>query len=527
MHNKLKLHLLYNWSIFLASLALLYFYFVLSGGNVRVYSLGWLDLGLFLSIKIDFLSVLLLFMASFLTVSIGQYSVRYLSGEKRQYYFFKYLSIITSAVAVFLLSNNVLVIFFTWLLISYSLHKLLTYSSGRIEAKKAALKKLMVSRIGDIFLVSGLVGMYRKFGTFEIDQITAVISEIVKQSDYDPLVSFIALMFAFGAILKSVQFPFHFWLPETMETPTPVSALMHAGIVNAGGILVIKLSSLMSYSEITSALLVLSGAISAVFGSLVMITQNDIKKKLAYSTISQMGMMMFACGLQLYAVALFHIFAHSLYKAQAFLSTGELIEESKKIQCKYLTLPAHFILLISIIGGVIILLADSVYESVHLPNLLYFSILSMGMVNGLFVTGFKPNHMLALLKGLAIILIAIFIYFLIEILLHAQLNKSLFLSSASASKSGLHLYAGFFAYILFSIAWYLSNELLSPRSRFAKSLYLFFWNGGYLPLISSKYLEKILSSNYSKYFFLLRGSIKLKDSLIRSKNSNREIKVMP
>jgi NAD(P)H-quinone oxidoreductase subunit 5 len=139
----------------------------------------------------------------------------------------------------------------------------------------------------------------------------------------------ICLLLVGGAISKSAQFPFHSWLPDTMETPTPVSALMHAGIINAGGFLVVRLSPLISLSPIALDTLVVVGAITATFASLVMMTQASIKRMLAFSTIAQMGFMMLQCGLGAFSIAVLHIMAHSLYKAHAFLSSGSVVELSK------------------------------------------------------------------------------------------------------------------------------------------------------------------------------------------------------
>jgi NAD(P)H-quinone oxidoreductase subunit 5 len=132
-----------------------------------------------------------------------------------------------------------------------------------------------------------------------------------------------------GAMLKSAQFPFHSWLPDTMETPTPVSALMHAGIINAGGFLVIRMAPLLSLSHPAMGFLALFGTITALFGSLVMLTHSSIKRVLAFSTIAQMGFMMLECGLGAFSLALLHLVSHALYKAYAFLSSGNLNSTGK------------------------------------------------------------------------------------------------------------------------------------------------------------------------------------------------------
>ena len=146
------------------------------------------------------------------------------------------------------------------------------------------------------------------------------------------LVAAIGMLYVLGAMTKSAQFPFHSWLPDTMEAPTPVSALMHAGIINAGGFLVIRLSPLIALSHSALGLLALVGAFTALFGGLVMLTQTSIKRALAFSTIAQMGFMMLQCGLGAFSAALLHIVAHSLYKAHAFLACGSVLDGAARLK---------------------------------------------------------------------------------------------------------------------------------------------------------------------------------------------------
>jgi NAD(P)H-quinone oxidoreductase subunit 5 len=142
----------------------------------------------------------------------------------------------------------------------------------------------------------------------------------------------IAMLLVLGAMTKSAQFPFHSWLPDTMEAQTPVSALMHAGIINAGGFLVIRMSPLVTLSHVALDLLIVVGAFTALFGGLVMLSQTSIKRALAFSTIAQMGFMMLQCGLGAFSAALLHIVAHSLYKAHAFLATGSVLDAAARLK---------------------------------------------------------------------------------------------------------------------------------------------------------------------------------------------------
>jgi NAD(P)H-quinone oxidoreductase subunit 5 len=168
-------------------------------------------------------------------------------------------------------------------------------------------------------MLGALILTYRAFGSWEF--------EAMRQASVPANIDWVACLLVAAALLKSAQFPFHTWLPDTMETATPVSALMHAGIVNAGGILVLRLHPLIAQSEVALAILASVGAITAVFGSVVMLTQASIKRSLAFSTVAQMGFMMLELGLGAYHLALLHLVAHSLYKAHAFLSSGTVVNE--------------------------------------------------------------------------------------------------------------------------------------------------------------------------------------------------------
>jgi NAD(P)H-quinone oxidoreductase subunit 5 len=187
----------------------------------------------------------------------------------------------------------------------------------------------MISRAGDVALVAGIALTYGRFQTLDLAELFQAVSmNAGTVPGKDISLAAIGCWFVAAATLKSAQFPFHSWLPLTMETPTPVSALMHAGIVNAGGYLMIRMSPILAQAPEALAALAWIGAVTAVIGSLSMMTQNSIKQSLAYSTIAQMGFMMLQCGLGAFTAAMYHLVAHSLYKAYAFLSTGSVVAES-------------------------------------------------------------------------------------------------------------------------------------------------------------------------------------------------------
>jgi NAD(P)H-quinone oxidoreductase subunit 5 len=212
----------------------------------------------------------------------------------------------------------------TWILTSLGLHQLLLHYSDRPAAQRAAWTKFAISRIGDAALIGALVTVYQLFGTLEFAELFTAARALTTNL---PELNAVGFLLVAGAATKSAQFPFHTWLPQTLETPTPVSALMHAGIVNAGGYLIIRTSPLVALTPGALTSLALIGGFTACFAAIVMLTQTSIKKSLAYSTIAQMGFMLLQCGLGAYSAAMLHILAHSLYKAHAFLASGSVIAE--------------------------------------------------------------------------------------------------------------------------------------------------------------------------------------------------------
>lgn len=277
---------------------------------------------------IDGISVLMLLLVSTVGWVISRYSVRYLAGETRQGSYSLWLSLTIGAVSFLAVSGNLLLMFIAWGLASLGIHQLLTHYKDRPAASHAAWMKFGISRGADVALVGAGFLIYREFGTLELTQLFAAVNDYgITGLPANSLMPTIGALLIAGAALKTAQFPFHSWLPETLEAPTPVSALMHAGIINAGGYLLVRLSPLLAWSHTSLTALACLGAFTACFAALVMLTQTSIKKSLAWSTIAQMGFMMFQCGLGAFSAAMLHIIAHSLYKAHAFLNSGDVLTE--------------------------------------------------------------------------------------------------------------------------------------------------------------------------------------------------------
>ena len=284
-------------------------------------------------LHIDGISGLMLLLVSLVGWVIARYSVRYLAGETRQGSYSLWLSLTVGAVSLLVVSDNLLLMFVAWCLSSLGIHQLLTHYKDRPAARRAAWMKFGISRIGDLALVGAGFLICREFGTLGLTRLFAAIDDYrINELPGTSLMPTIGALLIAGAALKTAQFPFHSWLPETLEAPTPVSALMHAGIVNAGGYVLIRLSPLLAWSYTSLTALACLGAFTACFAALVMLTQTSIKKSLAWSTIAQMGFMMFQCGLGAFSAAMLHIIAHSLYKTYAFLNSGDVLTEKAAIR---------------------------------------------------------------------------------------------------------------------------------------------------------------------------------------------------
>lgn len=465
-------------------------YFVRNGvATSSVAKLHLFETELSLSLRIDALSTIMLAMVTMLAAVVGQYSLRYLDGESRQWYFYRFLLTTVLAVSLLVLSSNLIMFFAAWLGISWGLHHLLLYSSDRKAAVYAARKKLLVSRLGDLAVLAGIALVYRACGSFDFQEIFAFAERSSEQLSAAARLdlSLAGFALAFGAMTKSAQFPFHFWLPETMETPTPVSALMHAGVINAGGYLVIRLSPIMAHAHWASTLLAVAGAFTAVYGALVMMTQNNIKKKLAYSTMAQMGMMMFACGIGAYSFALFHILAHSFYKAYAFLSTASVIEENKQISLPSAPLSAGSRVLVLLSAGMALAVGMWWQEGRYLAGFLYASVLSLGLAQSL--SSLRHGTAFLRITVTGTVLLAVLVFISLETGLKALTAEEL--TSFLVPLDHVKVVASALSLAIFAVGFWLANELMAPTSERSRRLYVALWNDSYLGTRSSAWLNRV------------------------------------
>ncbi|MGJ4948906.1 NADH-quinone oxidoreductase subunit L [Bradyrhizobium sp. HKCCYLS20291] len=279
--------------------------------------------GLGLSLQLDALGAIMIVLVGFIGLVVVRYSRNYLDGDPGQVRFTRWLLLTVAAVLTVLISGNLVLLLAAWVATSLALGRLLLFYDVRPAAIRASRKKFVASRLGDACLALASLLLYIRFGTLEIGSLADQARSGAAGSG---LATMAAVLIVATAMLKSAQLPLHGWLIEVMETPTPVSALLHAGIINAGGFLVLRLSDVLLLATPALDVLALVGGATALFGSLVMLTQSSVKVQLAYSTVAQMGFMLLQCGLGAFSAALLHIVAHSLYKAHAFLSSGSIID---------------------------------------------------------------------------------------------------------------------------------------------------------------------------------------------------------
>jgi len=285
-------------------------------------------------VRSDALGCIVLLLVTFIGWVIVGFSSRYMGGDAGQPRYLRYLMLTLSAVSLLVIANNLLVLAFAWIGTSLALHGLLTHFSDRVPAMVAAHKKFLASRLSDLALIAAIVLVGSALGSFELDRVVQQASAL---PELPGALQAAAILFVISALLKCAQLPVHGWLIQVMEAPTPVSALLHAGVVNLGGFLLIRLSGLVGASTTAQTLLIVVASLTAALAALVMMTRISIKVSLAWSTCAQMGFMLMQCGLGAYELALLHLVAHSLYKAHAFLGAGGAVEQARLTQ---MTAPA-------------------------------------------------------------------------------------------------------------------------------------------------------------------------------------------
>lgn len=272
---------------------------------------------------LDRLTAVMMFVVTFVSLMVHLYTVGYMSKDAGYQRFFSYISLFTFGMLMLVMSNNFLQLFFGWEMVGLVSYLLIGFWFQKESAIVANLKAFLVNRVGDFGFLMGIAALAHVFGTLDYATVFGRLEDVVLQS---PFITFMCIAFFIGAMGKSAQIPLHVWLPDSMEGPTPISALIHAAtMVTAGVFMVARCSPLFEYSEIALTLVLMIGALTCLLMGMVAVVQDDIKKIIAYSTLSQLGYMMMAMGVSAYPVGIFHLITHAFFKALLFLGAGSII----------------------------------------------------------------------------------------------------------------------------------------------------------------------------------------------------------
>ena len=283
---------------------------------------------------IDRLSAVMMVLISGVGTIVYTYSIGYMYQDPHDRRYLTLIGFTTSVLLCMVSSANLMMLFLFWQVLSFMLY-LLAHNHAHAATLDGAFRTFTLLRVGDIAFLSGIVLAYQLYGTFEFQALFAKAAET--PVTLSPWPGFdisgptaVTLLLFIGGMSKSAQFPLHVWLPRSLYAPTPVHALLHAGIINVGGFLINRLAPLFGLSSTTLHVAFVVGTVTAILGATMMLAQNDIKKTLGFSTIGQMGYMIMECGLGAFSLAVFHLIAHGLFKATVFLNCGNVIHKARQ-----------------------------------------------------------------------------------------------------------------------------------------------------------------------------------------------------
>ncbi|CAC9558583.1 NADH-ubiquinone oxidoreductase chain L (EC 1.6.5.3) [uncultured Gammaproteobacteria bacterium] len=389
-------------------LALMVFnYHVLEQGaifNQNLYT--WMQIGelnISVGFLVDNLTAVMLVVVSFVSLMVHIYTIGYMHDDKDYTKFFSYISLFTFSMFMLVMSNNFMQLFFGWEAVGLVSYLLIGFWHHKESAIEANLKAFLVNRVGDFGFLLG-IGLVLAFsGSLDYAEVFSSLDNTLNQQLWGmDLITVICLLLFVGAMGKSAQVPLHVWLPGSMEGPTPISALIHAAtMVTAGIFMVSRMSPMFEMSDVALTVVMIVGAITALFMGLLGIVQNDIKKVVAYSTLSQLGYMTVALGVSAYSVAIFHLMTHAFFKALLFLGAGSVIVAMhhqqdirkmgglrKKMPITYWTGLVGTLALIGFPGFSGFYSKDMIIEAVHFSNLPYADWVYYAVVAGVFITAF-------------------------------------------------------------------------------------------------------------------------------------------
>jgi NAD(P)H-quinone oxidoreductase subunit 5 len=435
-------------------------------------------------IRVDTAGAAMLLLVAFIGWVIVRYSRRYLAGDRGEARYVPALLATIGAVGVVVVTNHLVVLALAWFATSLALHRLLTFYDDRPAALIAAHKKFIASRAADLALFSavGLVGY--TWGTFRIDELAA---RVAAAPELPVAIQVAAVLFALTAILKCAQLPVHGWLIQVMEAPTPVSALLHAGIVNLGGFVLIRLADLTAASIAAQVLQVAVGGATAALAALVATTRISIKVALAWSTCAQMGFMLMQCGLGLPELALLHILAHSLYKAHAFLGAGGTVEQARiRLMAGPATAPRPAAAYLAAAGGALAVLgAGWLLGGAHAANP---GVAALALVASLALAPLALPRGTRSAAALLRVPLAVVGVALLYVALHALAGRVLDVAAPAAAPAALAAAVGIAFLLVFALQVAIAAD---PRGALAQRLHHWFYAGFYLDEIFTRFTFRV------------------------------------
>ena len=312
-------------------------YVVATSGPISVRLYDPADANIFpipISFYIDRLSAVMMVLISAIGTIIYTYSLDYMYQEPHERRYFSTIGVAICVLLCMVSSGNLMMLFVFWQILGYLLYVLI-HNHGHAVTLEGAFRTFTILRVGDVAFLAAIVLAYSLYGTLEFPDIFTAATRSTASVALLPGIEFngataVTLLLLIGGMSKSAQFPFHIWLPRYLYAPTPVTALLHAGIINAGGFLINRLAPLFGLSSTTLHIALLIGTLTAIIGASMMLAQNDIKNMLGFSTIGQMGYMVMECGLGAFSLAVFHLIAHGLFKATVFLNCGNVIGRARQ-----------------------------------------------------------------------------------------------------------------------------------------------------------------------------------------------------
>lgn len=478
-----------------------------------------------LALQWDHLVWIMLLLVFLVSLMVHQYAWRYLYSDHMQKRFMAQLSIATFSVCLLVMSANLLTAFIAWQLIGFSIYLLLNHFHYDSEANRAAKKKFIINRVGDLTFLFAVILCYQALGTSDYSALFSysVENKLIFANHFSFSTVIYGLIFL-AIMTKSSQFPFHIWLPDTMETPTPVSAFMHAGVINAGGLLLARLSIGVSQNVSIMVLIAIVGLLTILFAAFFMLSQTDVKKQLAYSTMGQMGYMVLQCGLGCFSGAIFHLVTHGFFKAYLFLNAGNTLFEKNPV--KRSARVSNLLSIISIITTLVVSIVvihlihpKFLVEMIRYPLLVFFMLLTI-ILSIRDIYKIQNKAIVKIISLIAMIVFILIYSWLFDKLSYALSGQVVFTSAFISIREQLLL---IFIFIVVYLTWQFSTKNIF-RKKISAYLYYLSVNKCFIEEAYRRYLLNPIrscgdwfyrSGSFKRNFFCIAAIILVLPALIR------------